>query len=560
MGLGRTAAKGFVMKLSLNSTGSLLILAQFPGLLCATPAVAQDTAALQQQIQQLQANFQRQIQDLRAQLKKVQAEAAQSRGAEARASQHAPVSAQPMQTALTPPTSVQAIQQTPPAKPLPKGAFQLGGITVTLGGFIAVEGVYRSRNETADIGSSFGSGMPLPNTPAYHMGEFRGSARQSRVSLLAQGDVDDVTHLAAYGEVDFLGVGTTSNSTESNSYVPRLRVAYATYDRSDLGLHLLGGQEWSLLTMNKVGIVPRQEDIPLTIDAQYVSGFNWTRNWQVRAVKDFDDHRFWLGASIEGPQASYSGSTTIPGGKTVTATATGGSLLNGTISTYSTDVVPDFIVKAAADPGWGHYELFGLTRFFTDRVSNTIYGSNATVVGGGIGGGMILPVIPRKLDFRLSGLFGNGVGRYGSAQFPDATFSEGGRPKPLTEYSLLAGLEGHPAPSVDIYAYVGTEQAERNFTGGTKLGYGNPASSNAGCDTELSTLTCTANTSGVVQGTIGAWWRFLQGDFGTVQAGAQYSYTKRNIFAGAGATPGTTVSPSTDENMFLISFRYYPFQ
>jgi hypothetical protein len=73
-------------------------------------------------------------------------------------------------------------------------------------------------------------------------------------------------------------------------------------------------------------------------------------------------------------------------------------------------------------------------------------------------------------------------------------------------------------------------------------------------------LTCTANTSGVVQATIGAWWRFLRGDFGTVQAGAQYSCTKRDIFAGAGATPGTTGAPSTGENIFLISFRFIPFQ
>ncbi len=78
--------KGSVMKLSLNSTGSLLVLTQIAGLLCATPAVAQDAAALQQQIQQMQADFQRQIQDLRAQLKKVQADAARSRAAEARES------------------------------------------------------------------------------------------------------------------------------------------------------------------------------------------------------------------------------------------------------------------------------------------------------------------------------------------------------------------------------------------------------------------------------------------------------------------------------------------
>jgi hypothetical protein len=45
-----------------------------------------------------------------------------------------------------------------------------------------------------------------------------------------------------------------------------------------------------------------------------------------------------------------------------------------------------------------------------------------------------------------------------------------------------------------------------------------------------------------------------------VQAGAQYEYVARNIFQGAGPTRGSTVSPSTNENMVLVSFRYLPFQ
>jgi hypothetical protein len=39
---------------------------------------------------------------------------------------------------------------------------------------------------------------------------------------------------------------------------------------------------WSLATQNKVGMARRQENIPLTIDAQYVLGFNWSRNAQFR--------------------------------------------------------------------------------------------------------------------------------------------------------------------------------------------------------------------------------------------------------------------------------------
>ena len=117
--------------------------------------------------------------------------------------------------------------------------------------------------------------------------EFRLSARQSRASLLAKGDVDPVTHLAGYIEVDFLGAAQTANSNESNSYKPRIRHVYATFDQDDWGAHVLAGQTWSLITMNTKGIIPRQEDIPLTIDAQYVPGFIWARQPQLRFVKDF---------------------------------------------------------------------------------------------------------------------------------------------------------------------------------------------------------------------------------------------------------------------------------
>jgi hypothetical protein len=45
-----------------------------------------------------------------------------------------------------------------------------------------------------------------------------------------------------------------------------------------------------------------------------------------------------------------------------------------------------------------------------------------------------------------------------------------------------------------------------------------------------------------------------------VQAGAQYEYVNRNTFSGIGATPGSRVSPSANENMLLFSVRYLPFQ
>ena len=451
----------------------------------------------------------------------------------------------------------QVVQQQSGQASGPLGTFKLGGVTVQLGGFIEAAGIARSRNETADIASSF-SGIPELNTQAAHESEFRESSHQSRISLLATANVDPVEKLAAYFETDFQGTGPSSNSNESNSYNLRLRQAYATYDNSELGLHGLGGQAWSLLTMFRTGLDPRQENVPLTIDAQYVVGFNWARQAQFRIAKDFDSQKYWLAASLEEPQGVYSvgpnGAGTVGG--TANTSNAGGSGLNAT-TTYSDDIAPDIVLKAAADPGWGHYEVYGLGRFLHDRVSVVGAGTSNTRLAGGGGAAALLPIIPKVLEVQGSFLAGAGIGRYGSGQLPDATLSASGRPVPLPEIQALVGVIGHPIPTVDIYGYGGLEEilGRSDFAAGGKgYGYGSPLYSNAGCGIELSTASCTANTSALVEGTVGAWWRFLHSSYGTMQVGAQYEYVKRSIFSGVGGSKGT------DDNIALVSFRYAPFQ
>src|ERR1700735_439019 len=138
----------------------------------------------------------------------------------------------------------QAQRATPVAAPAPASNITVGkdssitlgnGVKLTLGGFIEAATIYRDRNETADVDSNF-NGSPLQNNANYNHGEFRESARQSRLSLLAEGNLAKGTKLAAYLEGDFLGVGEASNSNQSNSYVPRIRNLYLTSDWNDLGL------------------------------------------------------------------------------------------------------------------------------------------------------------------------------------------------------------------------------------------------------------------------------------------------------------------------------------
>ncbi len=320
--------------------------------------------------------------------------------------------------------------------------------------------------------------------------------------------------------------------------------------------------------MYKIGLVPRQENVPLTIDAQYVVGFNWERQAQLRVVKDFADHKFWAGLSIEEPQTLFTSTTncfanpavqpaTAAGGGTLENTQCGGSNVNS-LQAYSNNSAPDIIAKIAADPGFGHYELYGLLRFIDGRTSFAAAGTGISrnTTGQGIGGGMILPVIPKMLDFQVSGLVGQGVGRYGTSQIADATFGTTGAIKPLSEYSIMGGFVGHPIPTVDVYAYGGAEGADRKPYG-TTAGYGNPGVNLSGCSVELGS--CSAVTSSIVEGTVGAWWRIIKSAYGTAQIGAQYEWVDRNAFQGVGAKK-TTAYPSGNENMLLFSVRYLPFQ
>jgi hypothetical protein len=64
---------------------------------------------------------------------------------------------------------------------------------------------------------------------------------------------------------------------------------HATYYRKDCGFYLLAGQTFSLATLESKGMNPQQERIPLVIDGQYVPGFSWTRNPQLRFVKRFGE-------------------------------------------------------------------------------------------------------------------------------------------------------------------------------------------------------------------------------------------------------------------------------
>jgi len=164
-------------------------------------------------------------------------------------------------------------------------ALRFKGITITPGGFLAAETVWRQRGLASDVNTPFNS-LPFPGSSASNLSEFFASGRQSRVSMLAEGKLKDLK-MAGYVEADFLSAGVTSNNNQSNSYTLRQRQMWA--QAALHGWTFTGGQMWSLVTETKKGVDNRSEALPMTIDAQYSLGFSWARQFGFRVAKSFGD-------------------------------------------------------------------------------------------------------------------------------------------------------------------------------------------------------------------------------------------------------------------------------
>jgi len=479
-------------------------------------------------------------------------------------------------------------------------AIHFKGVTLSPGGFFAAETVWRQKALGADVNTPFNS-LPFDGSSNAHMSEFQASARESRITLRAEGKLDNVK-IGGYYEMDFLGAGVTATNNQSNSYSPRVRQFWgqAAFDN---GWTFTGGQMWSLIQETAKGLDNLSELPPSVIDAQQHVGTSWARQYGVRVTKNFDN-KVWLGFAVEESQATL----TVHGNPTVTCapanvvglSSTGGTTaittkgtcsssgLNGTLvyvptavtattgdvgtgvilptsynnfllgafgttggaynslGNYQYNPAPDLVFKAAFEPGFGHYEIFGVLAQFRDRVfpcaedtaanplgcpllpasaggTVDVFSSNGafndTRTGGGVGANARWHLFANKVEFGVHFLGGTGIGRYGSGQLSDATIRwEGTAPNPaldgtlalLHNYQSLGTLQFHPTPKLDVIFYVGGEYDARagyNTSKGTGVeGYGGPGLNNYGCGTELLPFTSqsTSVSSGVPTGVAGS--------------------------------------------------------
>jgi len=452
-------------------------------------------------------------------------------------------------------------------------AIHYKGITISPhGSFLAGETVYRTSTMGDGLNTHFSS-IPLNNSQAAQISEWQGSGRQSRVALKATGKDGGLT-LTGYYEADWLSSGNTSNNNQSNSYTLRQRQLWAEA-KTDSGWTVSGGQGWSLAAETTDGLQRGSEILPATIDPQYEAGFVWTRQYSFRVSKNWGN-KIFLGASAENAE------TLNPAGSGYSTTdfefgqAGDGGGLYDSANNYTPNPAPDFVIKMAFEPGWGHWEIFNIDRFFRDRVYPT-GGSpyNNTVEGSGIGGGFRVPLANKKLTIGLKGLYGEGMGRYGSSTIADVTVRSNGTLAPLRAFSALSTVETSPTKRLMLYFNYGGDYVYREYwwTGATTAeGYGVPGSfTNApamsGCNTQPTTVSsdttfsapsnCGANTKDVQEVTVGNWYNLYDGPKGRLRFGLQYSWFERDLWSGLGGPLNPDGGARGNLNTFYTSFRYY---
>lgn len=462
------------------------------------------------------------------------------------------------------------------------------GINITPGGYAAAEFVRRSRALGADVATPFNS-LTMPGASQSQLSEFFGSGRQSKTTVFVDGRLGNVD-LSSYVSADFLSAGVTSTSTSTNSYTLRLRQAWAQAKFHN-GWSFLGGQTWSLVTEDAQGIAPdddlgKTNDVrPKTIDSSYNVGFNYARQYGIRLTKSLGD-KVTVAVALENAQATL---TTHGNASNYLLGESGASNSYNTGATYSFNPSPDIIAKIAFDPGFGHYEVFGLLDRFADRVfpcvefaagnplcsapgaTSTTGAYNTSKEGGGVGASARW-TFAKHVVFGLKGTGGSGIGRYAPGGLSDASINADGTLHLIKNLQGLGTLEWR-GKKLDFYSYGGVEYASRTFgldsITGKNVGYGAPTFNNTGCYTEIgpgsggfspgSLTNCTGDTRALIEGTIGFWYRFYKGPMGRFQYGTQFSYVSRNTWSGNGGLPAGSggLQPGGIDSMVFSSFRYY---
>lgn len=512
-------------------------------------------AEIESQLQQLRELLQNQAQQLESQRSALQQQKAEIESLKIalKASKDPAVMTV---TIASPGISVPGPLDASPAPPQQSGSndkdkaplsIKIGTADFTPLGFMDFTTVFRSTNVGSGIGTSFG-GIPFNNnTPGAGLTETRFSAQNSRIGLKVNAKVG-ASDVVGYLESDFLGQGPTNLVVTSNSNTLRMRLYWVDVRRGKW--EILGGQSWSMMNPNRVGISPYPGDVFFSqdMDTNYQVGLTWARQAQFRVV--YHPTSSWaLGLSFENPEQLTGGAVVFP---TLFANA---QVNTGANNTATPNVHPDIILKAAHDAkvrgrNW-HVEAVGLLSSFKLFTPASVTGGAAgstTRTGGGVSVNANLEIF-KNFHLIANTFWSDGGGRYIFGLGPNLIVRQTGSvnalfsPSPVHAGSGIGGFEWQVTKPVMLYGYYGGAYYGRNTAidpkTGSTVGYGFTGSSNS------------ANRA-IQEGTLGliqTIWKNPQ--YGALQIITQASYlTRAPWFVATGAPKNAHLG------MVFVDLRY----
>jgi hypothetical protein len=423
---------------------------------------------------------------------------------------------------------------------------RLGSVCIIPIGFMDLTPFWRDKNAASSMGSNFGS-IPYNNVANGNLSEFHFSEQNSRLGFRVDGDWKGA-HFIGYNEFDFNGTsGSTNLATSNGAIVPRLRLYWADVRKDKI--EFLAGQSWSMLTPNRNGLSALPGDLFYTqvVDINYIAGLSWTRQPGMRVIFH-PSKTVAFGFSAEQANQYIGGSA---GGSPITLpanlTALGGTQLdngqNISAGNYLAEpaVTPDFIAKIAFDPSTRfHFERGGIESNFKTTNVAAPFNNHYTTHAGGLLFGVNVAVL-KNLRLISTNFFSDGEGRYLFGQAPDLIVRANGDLSPLKADGTVDGFEARVKNTL-FYAYYGGIYIGRNVTidtNGKPVGYGYTGSANN------QNRTINEFTFGFNQ----TMWASPR--YGAINVMGQYEYLTRNPWYVAVGAP-----KNTHDNTIYFNIRY----
>lgn len=259
--------------------------------------------------------------------------------------------------------------------------FRVGGSTIRIGGYFKSDVVTSTYSDGDPAATAFirnyyvPSGIPVGNTPAAGSASREGpqttfSSRETRFSINTETLIGEKKLLGVL-ELDFLDTPLIGNERVSNSFVPRIRQAYFTYDKITIG------ETWS--TFQNVAALPERVDF-----IGPTEGTVFERQVLIRYTQG--DFQF----ALENPE------TTIQQGVTSLEA--------------DDDRLPDVVVRYNAKGDWGSAAIAAIGRYLSYD-SGMPNGVGESAFGYGVSlSGVIKVGETDNLNFMITG--GEGIGRY----------------------------------------------------------------------------------------------------------------------------------------------------